>query len=288
VQAAEAALVPLLQLADVTTHDALRAQIALSDRRRVVAQEASAAQALIDAGGDGLPLEALEREVAATDPAAVPVLQAELAAQLEDVRQQRDGLTAELTSAKTDLAKIDGHAAGARAEAARQDALAKMANAAERYIKVHTASRLLKWAIDRYRETKQGPMLTRASETFSALTLGSFAKLSVDFDAAEPTLYGQRADGKQVAIAHLSDGTRDQLYLALRLAALEEHLERSHALPFIADDLFINYDDARSKAGLEALAKLSEKTQVIFLSHHDHLVPTVKAVFGESVNIVSL
>ena len=288
VQAAEAALVPLLQLADVTTHDALRAQIALSDRRRVVAQEASAAQALIDAGGDGLPLEALEREVAATDPAAVPVLQAELAAQLEDVRQQRDGLTAELTSAKTDLAKIDGHAAGARAEAARQDALAKMANAAERYIKVHTASRLLKWAIDRYRETKQGPMLTRASETFSALTLGSFAKLSVDFDAAEPTLFGQRADGKQVAIAHLSDGTRDQLYLALRLAALEEHLERSHALPFIADDLFINYDDARSKAGLEALAKLSEKTQVIFLSHHDHLVPTVKAVFGESVNIVSL
>jgi len=86
----------------------------------------------------------------------------------------------------------------------------------------------------------------------------------------------------------MSDGTRDQLYLALRLAALEMHLEQALPLPFIADDLFINYDDARSKAGFEALKALSEQTQVIFLSHHDHLIPTVQAVFGGQVNVVFL
>jgi uncharacterized protein YhaN len=102
------------------------------------------------------------------------------------------------------------------------------------------------------------------------------------------TLEGQRSDGKLVGISGLSDGTRDQLYLALRLAALELHLAQATPLPFIADDLFINYDDARSQAGLEALAGLSEQTQVIFLSHHDHLVPTVRAVFGEAVNVVML
>jgi len=59
-------------------------------------------------------------------------------------------------------------------------------------------------------------------------------------------------------------------------------------MPFIADDLFINYDDPRSKAGPEALARLSEQTQVIFLSHHDHLVPAVRAVFGEAVNVIRL
>jgi uncharacterized protein YhaN len=86
----------------------------------------------------------------------------------------------------------------------------------------------------------------------------------------------------------LSDGTRDQLYLALRLAALELHLEQAMPLPFIADDLFINYDDARAEAGLEALVALSEQTQVIFLSHHDHLVPTVQDIFWKQVNVVIL
>lgn len=163
-----------------------------------------------------------------------------------------------------------------------------MADAVERFIKVHTAGRLLRWAIDRYRETKQGPMLSRASEVFSGLTRGSFAKLVVDFECEPPRLDGLRPDGKTVGIAGMSDGTRDQLYLALRLAALEMHISQAHALPFIADDLFINYDDDRSRAGLEALAKLSESTQVIFLTHHQHLVPVVKAVLGEGGNIVEL
>jgi uncharacterized protein YhaN len=153
---------------------------------------------------------------------------------------------------------------------------------------VHTASRLLKWAIDRYRETKQGPMLTRAGDIFAALTLGSFERLTVDFDASPLTLHGLRADARLVGIAGMSEGTRDQLYLALRLAALELHLEQGHALPFIADDLFVNYDDARARAGLQALAKLSEQTQVLFLSHHDHLLPSVRAVFGAEVNVVTL
>lgn len=64
-------------------------------------------------------------------------------------------------------------------------------------------------------------------------------------------------------------------------------MSHGHALPFIADDLFIDYDDKRAEAGLEALARLSEKTQVIFLRHHDHLVSTVQAVFGRYVNVVA-
>ena len=86
----------------------------------------------------------------------------------------------------------------------------------------------------------------------------------------------------------MSEGTRDQLYLALRLAALDMHLARAHALPFVTDDLFINFDDQRSKAGLEALAALSQRTQVLFLTHHDHILDLVREVYGDSVNLVRL
>ncbi|UST53421.1 AAA family ATPase [Comamonadaceae bacterium OTU4NAUVB1] len=276
------------EAADAASHDRLRGLVARSDHQRRLARAVEAALGTLEAGGDGLSIEALEAEVAAVDAAQVPARTAGLAAQLDEVRQAQDALTVQITQAEAALGRIAGQDDAARAESQRQNALAEMADAAERYVRVHTASRLLKWAIDRYRETRQGPLLGRAGAIFAGLTRGSFQKLSVDFDSEPLTLHGLRADGQVVPIAGMSDGTRDQLYLALRLAALEMHLAQSHALPFIADDLFINYDDGRSEAGLRALAELSTRTQVIFLSHHDHLVPTVQRVFGGDVNVVAL
>jgi len=55
-----------------------------------------------------------------------------------------------------------------------------MADAAERYLKLHTAARLLKWSMEKFRETRQGPMLAKASATFNTLTLGSFERLTFD------------------------------------------------------------------------------------------------------------
>jgi uncharacterized protein YhaN len=285
---AQATLAPLLHQAGVDSRDALRDAIALSDRRRTLQAATEAAHQAVLAGSDGVPWHTLQEEIARTDAAQAPLRVAEIGHELAALRQAQDALTAEHADASAVLARIAGGADAARAESERQDALAKMANAAERYIQVHTASRLLKWAIDRYRETRQGPMLQRAGAIFSALTLGSFTRLTVDFEAEPLALHGQRQAGPPVGVAGMSEGTRDQLYLALRLAALELQLAQGHALPFVADDLFINYDERRAQAGLAALAQLSEQTQVIFLSHHEHLLPAAREVFGPGLNVVQL
>jgi uncharacterized protein YhaN len=207
---------------------------------------------------------------------------------MDDSVAQQNRFSGELTAAKTTLEKIAGQADAAKAEAQRQEALARMSNAVERFIKVYTSAKLLRWSIERFRESKQGPMLTRASEVFAELTQGAFSKLVVDYESDPLKLSGQRATGELVDIEGMSEGTRDQLYLALRLAALELHLQQTVALPFIADDLFINYDDGRARSGLQALAKLSESTQVLFLTHHEHLVPVAQSVFGDRLNVVRL
>ncbi|KHJ63590.1 ATP-binding protein, partial [Burkholderia glumae] len=183
---------------------------------------------------------------------------------------------------------IAGQSSAAIAEAKRQEALAAMGDTAEQYLEAATASRLLRWAIERYREQRQGPMLSRASEIFAGLTLGDFSRLVVDTERQPPELSARRANGRPVAVGGLSEGTRDQLFLALRIAALELQLGNKAALPFVADDLFINFDDARSKAGLAALRELSTRTQVLFLTHHAHLLPLVEEVFGAQVNVVEL
>jgi uncharacterized protein YhaN len=288
IENAEAAIAPLMSASGSATREELREAVARSDTKRTLTASAENARHAAESGGDGLSLAQLSIEIAGADLAQIAVRLGEIANELESARVRQAELAAALSTAQAALARIDGKDDAARAESARQDALARMADAVERFIKVHTAGRLLRWAIDRYRETRQGPMLERASEIFARLTRGSFAKLVVDFECDPPTLDGLRPDGRTVGIVGMSDGTRDQLFLALRLAALEMHIAQAHALPFIADDLFINYDDERAKAGIEALARLSETTQVIFLTHHEHLVPTVQAVLGDSANIVAL
>ena len=288
IQTATASLKPLMETAGVTTHALLAEAISRSDTQRQLNAELNKVKAAILNEGDGLTRTQIETEIDAADLIALAAELARVNAELSDAVLRQNALSADHADAARALLEIGGSDAASQAEAQRQEALAQMSDVAERYVKVFTAERLLRWSIDRYREEKQGPLLNRASAIFSTLTSDAFRKLIVDFDKQPMALEGLRADGIPVGISGLSDGTRDQLYLALRLAALEMHLEQAMPLPFVADDLFINYDDVRSKAGFEALKDLSEQTQVIFLSHHDHLIPTVQAVFGKQVNIVFL
>lgn len=89
-------------------------------------------------------------------------------------------------------------------------------------------------------------------------------------------------------VSGMSAGSADQLYLALRSASIEDYLGRADALPFVADDLFINIDDGRAAAGFRVLGQLSEKTQVLFFTHHQHLVDIARDSLGASVHVVML
>ena len=284
----QAMLAPLIVRATVTTNAALAEIISKSDKRRDLLSNAAASEKSIRDGGDGLSIEQLRIEVGAVDEATLIGEIESLTSQDESLVNELSELSARRQAATAAVDAIGGSADAAKAEGQRQEALAKMADAVERYLKVYTGAKLLKWSIEQYREAKQDPMLSLASTIFARLTLGSFVRLTVDFDSEPLKLQGRRRNGTAVDIEGMSDGTRDQLYLALRLAALNMHLDQAHVLPFIADDLFINFDDDRSMAGLEALGELSKKTQVIFLTHHEHLLPLVRNVFGEGVNVRNL
>lgn len=288
VEQIQAKVAPLLTAAGVAKLDDAAPFVERSDLWRALNLRHEQSRQLLTQDSDGLGLEAVVAEVDACD---LGQLAAELAS-TSDALEATQPLLTELAEARVRAEQavmaISGGSDAAAAESRRNEALADMAEASERYIKVATAVTLLTWAIDRYREQKQGPMLSRAGAIFAKLTLGRYSKLFVDYEKTPLSLSALRVDGRDVEVAGMSEGTRDQLYLALRLAALELHLDKSKPLPFVADDLFINFDDERSTAGLEALRELSTKTQVLFLSHHDHLLPRVRQVFGDGVNVVAL
>ncbi len=284
---AKAALLPLYEAAGAEDDGELRTKIAAFELRREQVKSLQEARAEVIARSDGLSLTEVEAEVSAISVAEAEVRQRELQ-ELEDGEQaQRDELMNLKVQAQQRLALVDGGPKAAVAEGKRIEALAQMTDAAERYIKVASAAKVLSWVIERYRERRQGPMLHRAGVIFSKLTGGRYLRLAVEPSDDTPKLIAVR-EADRVGIEGLSDGTRDQLFLALRLAALEIHVEGDRPVPFIADDLFVNFHDGRAEAGLKALAELSKKTQVVFLTHHEHLVPIAQRVLGSAVNLVRL
>ena len=147
---------------------------------------------------------------------------------------------------------------------------------------------MLREGIERYRAKHQTHVLTRASELFQQLTLGSFEGLRADVEEqGKSVLVGVRPGGKQtVGLSGMSDGTGDQLYLALRLASLENHLASHEPVPFIVDDILISFDDARAMAALGLLAEFSRRVQILFFTHHQHLVELARSTLPEGVLFV--
>jgi uncharacterized protein YhaN len=233
--------------------------------------------------GDGSSIETLEREAAAVDRDGLPGELEALEARMEtELKPRHTELLERRLGAERDFEAWAGGEEASRLAQEAQQALSGLRSLAERYVRARLASRILHDEIERFRREHRDPILLRASAFFAKLTGGSFASVQTDFDEADqPVFVGVRPRGQRVRVSPgMSAGTRDQLYLALRLATLEHYLERSEPLPFIVDDILIQFDDKRTRATLEALADLSAKTQVILFTHHERVVEEARRIDG--------
>lgn len=244
-----------------------------SARRQAVDHEKAALGREILEAGDGLGLAAIAEEVRTVDRDHILPALDEAMAGLDALGEESDRLKGELAQHDSALAAMDGANTAAAAAENAERLLAAIRDDAERYIRLRLGQAILRQAIERYRQRHQGPLMARAADLFRRLTLDAFAGLDTGFDDRDqPILLAVRSDGAKVEVAGLSEGTRDQLFLALRLAAVDLHLAAGHRLPFIVDDLLIHFDDERSTAALAVLAELATRTQVLFFTHNRHMV----------------
>ncbi len=285
----EAELAPLHELAGTTDQNALWTAIEESDRKRALAHERAGLRDQLATDADGLSLADVRAECEGVGPDEAKVREEAAASRLEEITAERNRLAERLGESRKELEAFADDDAAAQLAAERQGALAAVREAAERYARVRTAETLLRWALDRFRKEKQGPMLRRAGDLFRTLTGGSFASLEVGVDAKDRLrLEAIRADGQKVQVSGLSSGSEDQLYLALRIAAIEDYVKRAPALPFLADDLFVNFDEERAGAGFRILGDLADSAQVLFFTHHEHLVAIARDVLGNGVPVIRL
>jgi len=146
---------------------------------------------------------------------------------------------------------------------------------------------MLRRAIDAYREHNQGPILAKARDLFPRLTLGEFSGIGLVGGDEEVALVGKRGD-EEVQVMDMSDGERDALYLALRIASLDHHFQVNEPMPLIVDDILIGLDDDRVAAALEALGELAERTQVVLFTHHSRVSELAKCMLNSRASIHDL
>jgi uncharacterized protein YhaN len=248
--------------------DAAALAARLDARDRLDAAVAAERRRLAEQAGDE-PEAALRAALAETGPDALAARIAARRADLDAAQTAREAAAAALEATR---ATARGLLAGPDAAVARQrmrDATAAMAAAAEEWATLKAATLLLGGATRAYAAANRDPVLARGGALFAAMTGGAWAGLepALGEDDRE-RLVAVGAGGARVGVEALSEGARDQLFLALRLAAVERRAAEREPLPIVADDLFASFDDARAEAGLAALAEVGRVAQALAFTHH--------------------
>lgn len=260
-------------------------------RRDRLAQEHTRALDTLARMTGGQSPAALERAIDGRD---LPELRAETARmhdRLKDLDLQRDDAVRAEQHEETALRAFEHNTDAPQAAARRESAIASLHQIVEEYAQLTLARNLIANAIDHVRSAEQDPLVTRAGQFFSLATLGAFDAIRTDLDAqGNPVVLGQRHDGSHVPVADMSAGTRDQLFLAFRLASVETYCRAAEPLPFVADDLLVQFDDARSECTLRVLADFARTTQVLLFTHHDSIRDMARSLQaqGVAINLVEL
>jgi uncharacterized protein YhaN len=281
-------LARLCHAANVASADALPQAEEQSRRKREAQADADRARKDL-ALASSRPAEQLRALLRDYDAERMDAEEAAAHAELGQLESQLRAARLAEEGARHALEDVDSaDTAAAARESMERDAAAVRLSMAP-WMRSKLAHALLGEALKRFRERAQGPMLLAASRYFMQMTDGQFVRLVSDDSETKPLLLAQRANGSQVRVEGLSEGTRDQLYLALRLAALEIRRGAGYDLPVVLDDVLMTSDDARASLALAAISEFSKGQQVIVFTHHAHLLDVAeRAVPGAMLQVVGL
>ncbi len=271
--AAQGQLAVLHALAGTADDTALRDAITRAAAHAGLAARIADREAELRRLDDGKSLPQLEAEAEGIDLDTLPGRISEIETRLRALAAEDAGDVERLAEVRLHLAAMQAGRDAAGAAQDMADSLAEIDDIAARYVRTRIAHTLLRAGIDKFRRQQQAPLLARAGALFARLTEERYGALGVhEDDDGKLSIVAERPDGSSCPADRLSEGTRDQLYLALRLAAIESYAERTEPLPFIADDLLVNFDDRRARAALRVLGEMATGMQVILFTHHAHIV----------------
>ena len=109
-------------------------------------------------------------------------------------------------------------------------------------------------------------IIRQAEQYFALLTAHRYSRIRLTADGVKVV----RRDQEVFLVEELSQGTAEQLYIALRLGFVTVMSDQAN-FPVIIDDGFVNFDNVRWQRMLALLEKIAEKNQVIYFTADDRI-----------------
>ena len=146
---------------------------------------------------------------------------------------------------------------------------AKARNLAVQWASLH----ICRWAIEqvsrKYEQERQPEVLRLASEYFTVITDQRYRRVYAPIGMQEIKI--ETASGDILSPSQLSQGTMEQLYLAIRFALAVQIAQERVEIPIFADDILVNFDRYRLANTIELMRRLSSQHQIILLTCHQRI-----------------
>jgi uncharacterized protein YhaN len=121
-----------------------------------------------------------------------------------------------------------------------------------------------------YEAHRQPDTLKEASNYLRQLTGGKYTRIWTPL--AHDILFVDTLEGQSLSVQLLSRGTREQLFVSLRLALVSAYGRRGIHLPMILDDVFVNFDAQRTRIACAVLRDFAKQGhQLLVFTCHEHV-----------------
>ncbi len=190
--------------------------------------------------------------------------------QLEQAAGELELCFEHLGSLKQEIAVLADDRHSTRLRYDRASLEDQLKRTAEEWFAVQMADRAVATMRREFERTSQPRTLKAASRYLQQLTRGRYRNIWTPL--GQQRLQVDDEQGRVSGIEQLSGGTREQLFLAVRLALVDEFARQGVELPMVLDDVFVNFDRQRTEAAVDTLLQFAAGGQQILLfTCHVHL-----------------
>jgi uncharacterized protein YhaN len=160
----------------------------------------------------------------------------------------------------------------------------RIEEAANQWRRLALTSRILHRVRKTYERDRQPEALREASVYLERFTHGRYRRVWTPLD--EDVLVIDTTEGRSLSVEMLSQGTREQLFLCLRLSLAGLYARRGATLPLVLDDVLVNFDSERAKHAAAALRDFAAAGhQLLVFTCHEH----ISELFGDlGVRVIGL
>lgn len=225
-------------------------------------------------------LDAFEARVLADDSVTLDRAIAEQAIRVQSAERSLHEAHQRLGALQRDLERLDGAEESARAESRLAHQRARLVHLVDQAAPMILARHLLEEAVVRFNRDNQPALLADVTRLFSMLTAERYVAVERP-PAAREAMIVRLKSGEARTPDQLSAGTREQLYLAIRLAYVRRYCAHYEPLPIVMDDVLANSDDQRARRAFETMREMAPDAQIIYLTCHPHLLECARTSLPE-------